>query len=100
VKIYEPAARRASFVAFTAAKMPAKKKASAVDNLNARLSLVVKSGKISLGHRTTVKALRKSQGASHLSRRCRRSGLRAPPPDSACGAPCALVPGRVQETAS
>lgn len=42
--------------------MPAKKKASAVDNLNARLSLVVKSGKISLGHRTTVKALRKSQG--------------------------------------
>ena len=45
--------------------MPAKKKASAVDNLNARLSLVVKSGKISLGHRTTVKALRKSQG-EHL----------------------------------
>lgn len=41
--------------------MPAKKNASAVDNLNARLSLVVKSGKISLGHRTTVKALRKSQ---------------------------------------
>ena len=41
--------------------MPAKKKASAIDNLNARLSLVVKSGKISLGHRTTVKALRKSQ---------------------------------------
>ena len=39
--------------------MPAKKKASAVDNLNARLSLVVKSGKISLGHRTTVKALRR-----------------------------------------
>ena len=40
--------------------MPAKKKASAVDNINQRLSLVVKSGKISLGHRTTVKALRKN----------------------------------------
>jgi len=48
--------------------MPAKKKANAVDNLNARLSLVVKSGKISLGHRTTVKALRKSQGGSSQGR--------------------------------
>jgi hypothetical protein len=42
--------------------MPAKKKVKALDNLNSRLSLVVKSGKITLGHRSVIKALRKSQG--------------------------------------
>ena len=50
-----------------AATMVAKKKTSSVDNINARLSLVVKSGKISLGHRTTIKALRKSQGSPPTS---------------------------------
>ena len=55
--------------------MVAKKKTSSVDNINARLSLVVKSGKISLGHRTTIKALRKSQG---------------PPQHRAAGSGCAL----------
>ena len=58
-----------------AATMVAKKKTSSVDNINARLSLVVKSGKISLGHRTTIKALRKSQG---------------PPQHRAAGSGCAL----------
>ena len=58
-----------------AATMVAKKKTSSVDNINARLSLVVKSGKISLGHRTTIKALRTRQG---------------PPQHRAAGSGCAL----------
>eukprot|EP01045_Picozoa_sp_COSAG04_P047606 COSAG04_NODE_17854_length_457_cov_1.002793_1_plen_73_part_10 len=70
--------------------MVAKKKTSSVDNINARLSLVVKSGKISLGHRTTIKALRKSQGPPQ--HRAAGSGCRFPaplrqPPRSLCRAP-------------
>eukprot|EP01047_Picozoa_sp_COSAG01_P077319 COSAG01_NODE_13883_length_1522_cov_3.299368_2_plen_81_part_00 len=60
--------------------MPAKKKVKALDNLNSRLSLVVKSGKITLGHRSVIKALRKSQGRTPSLRpaRCAAVLLRAP----------------------
>ena len=75
-----------------AATMVAKKKTSSVDNINARLSLVVKSGKISLGHRTTIKALRKSQGSPPTS--SGRLRLRFAAPLRQSPRPCCVVPPR------
>ena len=36
------------------------------ENINTRLQLVMRSGKVSLGYKQTLKALRSSKGASRL----------------------------------
>lgn len=44
-------------------RIPAQKKS--VENLNSRLQLVMKSGKVALGYKTSLKTLRSNKCASH-----------------------------------